>query len=99
MKNNITINSDVSIFTFYSDYFNRNILKSIRTSLKLLNIDNKCGSKPEVNPTRKPCYIFYEYIIIVETKNEEVLKDLFVLTDPKIQYLISQRRGKIRAKV
>lgn len=93
MKHKISINDDVTTFTFYSDYFNKSILKDFKIVLNFLNIENKRSFKPKVNPTRKPCYIFYKYSIVVETKNEEVLKDLFMYY-PKIRYATSQRKGR-----
>lgn len=98
MKHSLSISDNVSTFTYRTDYFDR-IFEKICISLKLLNMEYKCSLKPEVNPTKIPCYIRYSYTIVVNRKDEDVLKELFILTAPKIQYSISQREGKVRAKL
>lgn len=98
MNHNLSIADDVSTLSYSLNNFNR-VFRGICAALKLLNIEYKCGFKPEVNPTKTPCYIRYRFSFVVRTQDEDVLKELFMLSAPRIQYSISQRRGKIRAKV
>jgi hypothetical protein len=98
MRHKISIADDVSTLSYSTNYFDK-VFKGICITLKLLNVEYKCAFKPEVNPTKIPCYIRYRFSFVVRTQDEDVLKELFMLSAPRIQYSISQRRGKIRAKV
>lgn len=96
MKHNISITDNVSTLSYSTDYFNK-IFKGICITLKLLNIEYKCAFKPEMNPTRIPYYIYYRFSFVVKTEDEDVLKELFMLSAPRIQYNITRRRGKVTA--
>ena len=98
MIDKFRITDNVSKLIYFTDKFDKTILSEVKSSLDALNIKYICGLKPEVNPTRRPCYIRWQYSIIVRQDDEALLAELFTLSAPQKTYDISQHAGKTRAK-
>lgn len=96
MIDKFNIADNISTLTYYTDYYDKTISEKVCTSLKCLDVTYISASGPEENKTKRPCYIHYKHVIIVETKNKDILEELFILTTP-IKYIISQREGQDRA--